>query len=105
MANPFAQFAPTDSTTETKSTEPNQFAKFASKASSEGENQFSKFAKDKKEEFQGNTESGRVTQILDGDTVEIEGSDGFKFRVRLKGIDAPETSHETSAIKIGRAHV
>ena len=31
MANPFAQFAPTDSTTETKSTEPNQFAKFASK--------------------------------------------------------------------------
>ena len=30
MANPFAQFAPTDSTTETKSTEPNQFAKFAS---------------------------------------------------------------------------
>ena len=43
-----------------------------------------------------NTESGKVTKVLDADTVEITGVDGFKFNVRLKGIDAPEVAHPSS---------
>ena len=43
-----------------------------------------------------NTESGKVTKVLDADTVEVTGADGFKFNVRLKGIDAPEIAHPSS---------
>lgn len=40
----------------------------------------------------GQTLRGRVTSIVDGDTVDIRLVDGASVRVRLEGIDAPEKS-------------
>jgi endonuclease YncB( thermonuclease family) len=38
----------------------------------------------------GKTMQGRVTSVIDGDTVEVHLADGASVRVRLEGIDAPE---------------
>jgi len=47
------------------------------------------------------TVDGIVTQITDGDTVKLETEEGTKLKIRLYGIDAPETekiNHRTGAV-------
>ena len=43
-------------------------------------------------------EKGTVAVVYDGDTVEVEFSDGRKRRIRLIGINAPETGHSDEQV-------
>lgn len=43
--------------------------------------------------------SVRVVEVVDGDTVVVESSDGDSDTVRLLGIDTPETKHPTKGIE------
>ncbi len=45
----------------------------------------------------GQTLLGRVTSVVDGDTVDVRLADGTAMRVRLEGIDAPERGAPFSA--------
>jgi micrococcal nuclease len=42
-----------------------------------------------------------VTRVVDGDTVDVAGHGGTPQRVRLLGIDAPETAHDGAAAACG----
>jgi len=47
------------------------------------------------------TVDGIVTQVTDGDTVKLETEEGTKLKIRLYGIDAPETeklNHRTGMV-------
>jgi len=44
----------------------------------------------------GPTESATVTRVVDGDTVEVELSDGTTEKIRLLGVDTPEVHSENT---------
>jgi micrococcal nuclease len=43
--------------------------------------------------------SGTVTSVVDGDTVDVVGADGGRVRVRVLGIDTPETKDPRKALQ------
>ena len=45
----------------------------------------------------GQTLTGRVTDVRDGDTIELRTSTGKAITVRLWGVDAPESSQRYGA--------
>jgi len=47
------------------------------------------------------TLAGRVTRVLDGDTVDVWTDTGVKERVRLREIDAPEKTQEAGGASAG----
>jgi micrococcal nuclease len=44
---------------------------------------------------------GRITRIVDGDTIKVTGDGGREYTVRLLGIDTPETHHPTRPVECG----
>lgn len=51
----------------------------------------------------GETIDGRVTSVTDGDTLRVRAADGARreYRVRLIGIDTPETSRPNTPVECG----
>lgn len=52
-----------------------------------------------REILQGAPDQGKVVKVIDGDTMDIM-IDGVLTRVRLLGIDTPETVHPRKSVEI-----
>lgn len=47
---------------------------------------------------QGSKFHGKVTSVADGDTIRVKLDDGQELKIRLLGIDTPETHHPTKPV-------
>lgn len=44
---------------------------------------------------------GRITEVVDGDTIKVAAAGGREYTVRLIGIDTPETRHPSRPVECG----
>jgi micrococcal nuclease len=44
---------------------------------------------------------GRITEVVDGDTIKVQAGGGSEYTVRLIGIDTPETRHPARPVECG----